>query len=189
MEKDLYFMNVALELAENALKAGEFPVACVLIANDRVVSRGSRTHSAKQERNELDHAEIVAIRKWLKVGSPEKDAPGGVTAYTTLEPCLMCLGALILNGINRIVYALEDVMGGAAGINFSEPFTAAPVIKGPLAKEASHHLYFDYGENIRGGVGRGKALELFLEFFSDPAMDYWEDSLLSRHILSQKKKS
>jgi tRNA(adenine34) deaminase len=185
-EHDLFFMEKALGLAEKALEMGEFPVGCVLVADGRVVAEGARLHTERDVRNELDHAEIMALRSWRENGMPGHDSHGGVTAYITLEPCLMCMGALILNGINRTVYALEDVMGGAAGLDFSRTFTAVPVESGSLAEDGRFHLYAGYDRHITGGVGRNRSLELFRAFFGNPDLDYWKESLLSRHILSEK---
>lgn len=186
--KDDYFMDIALKLAADALEAGQFPVGCILVANNNVVAEGFRHNSRGETSNELDHAEILALKRWIEKGMPGKES-GPVTAYTTLEPCMMCLGALIINGINRVVFAFEDVMGGATGIDFTGPFTASPLTSWkPEGTEFSDRsLYFDYGRNITGGIQRTKALELFRSFFQDPSVDYWNESMLSRYILSQSQ--
>ena len=183
MDKDVFFMKKALELAAESLENGEFPVGCVLVGGETVVAEGNRRKSAGEVSNELDHAEMIALREWAVHGYPYRSQ--GVTAYTTLEPCMMCLGALILNGVRRIVYAFEDVMGGAAGIDFTVPLSAAPVLSGPLSRWAGEHLYLSFGDNITGGVERKASLVLFKRFFSNESNTYWQESLLSRHILSQ----
>ncbi len=180
-EKDRFFMTEAISLARSALDEGEFPVGCVLVAGDRIVGKGARLSSVGPHPNELDHAEILAIREWASQRGEDAKYPV-TTAYITLEPCLMCLGALIINGVDMVIYALEDVMGGAAGIDFSRPLTRIP----PTGKKIplDGHLYFDWGRKIRGGLMRREALALFQEFYSDPSNVYWKDSPLSRYILS-----
>nr|WP_281382948.1 deaminase [Dissulfurirhabdus thermomarina] len=175
MSADRRWMGEALALARQALAAGEFPVGCVLVAGGRVVGRGRRVHTRPGEVNELDHGEMVALRQWLSGGAP--GSGGAVTVYTTLEPCLMCLGALVLNGVRRIVYAYEDVMGGATGLLPRVRSGGGPGAPGPT-------LYTDPPVTITAGVERGPSLSLFRAFFADPANDYWRESPLARYTLS-----
>jgi tRNA(adenine34) deaminase len=181
-------MSRALDLASEALSRGEFPVGCVLVSGDDLVGLGARTHSRAGEQNELDHAEVLAVRDWISRGSPvDVGDPFGLTAYCTLEPCLMCMGALILSGVKRIVFAYEDVMGGAAGIDFSSPLTAGAG-KGRVDSAAlGGRLYFPGAVEIQGGVMRGESLRLFKEFYADPACAYWQDSLLSRYTVEAEE--
>ena len=159
------FMGQALCLAEEALARHEFPVGCVLVEGGEVVAVGRRQNSG--EANEMDHAEIVALRAGLG-RAPALDM-GRVTVYTTMEPCLMCHATLLLNGIRSIVYAYEDVMGGGTSLDLSR---LAP-------------LYRDMSVTVLGGVRRSESLALFQRFFQDPAHGYWRDSLLARHTLAQ----
>jgi tRNA(adenine34) deaminase len=161
-----YFMGLALIQARAALKAGEFPVGCIIVAAGRVVGEGRRTHS-QGAANELDHAEVVALRELL-TRAPEIE-PAGLTVYSTMEPCLMCYATLLLNGVRRIVYAYEDVMGGAAGLNLA---TLAP-------------LYREMRVRVDSGVRRAESLALFKEFFANQANGYWQGSLLAEYTLTQ----
>jgi len=182
-KEDLKWMKQALALGEKALEAGEFPVGCILVSGNSVVGSGARQHSKLGQLNELDHGEIVAIRDWLSRGAARE---GVVSAYCTMEPCLMCLGALILNGVNRIVYAYEDVMGGAAGLDRSEPLTAEWK-KSNSAMDKSilqEHLYCADTIEIVGGVCRRESLALFKKFFQDERNSYWKGSLLARYTLN-----
>lgn len=159
-------MRMALDLAAAALAAGQFPVGCVLTAQDRVVACGSRQASNGPGANELDHAEMMALHQYCR----QSDRPAaGLTAYCTMEPCLMCFAALMLAGVERIVYAYEDVMGGAAGRD-----------RGGLAP-----LYRQRPLSVAAGILRAESLALFKAFFTDPANDYWRDSLLARYTLEQ----
>jgi tRNA(adenine34) deaminase len=169
MEKDRheYFMLLALAEAERALDAGEFPVGCVIADPDRVVATGRRINSVGIP-NEMDHAEIIALRA-LPVGISERDR-GRLTAYSTMEPCLMCFSTLILNGIHTIVYAYEDVMGGGTNV--------------PLRD--MNPLYAAMEITVIPDVLRQKSLDFFVTFFSSPNNLYWCDSLLARYTLAQK---
>ncbi len=160
------FMAAALAEAEQALAAGEFPVGCVLVRDKVILARGRRTNSSLETVNELDHAEIVALRN-LAAGHPGPD-PAGITAYSTMEPCLMCYAALILNGVRTIVYAYEDVLGGATGL---DPATLAP-------------LYRQMAVTVVPGVLRHQSLALFKRFFASPDNLYRQESRLARYTLA-----
>lgn len=166
MNDTTYFMELALRLAEDALHAGEFPVGCVIADGSNVLATGSRTHSSHTGVNEVDHAEIIALKNLAERKNPP-DNNSGLTIYCTLEPCLMCFGAIIISNIKRIVYAFEDVMGGGTGCD-REQMT-------PLYKNAS--------VSVVPGVLREESLALFKSFFSNPANTYWQDSLLADYIL------
>ena len=114
---DTVFMSAALGLAQTALADGEFPVGCVIADDEIEVARGHRTGTAAGSVNEIDHAEINALRR-LSDDMPDIDR-SRLTIYCTMEPCLMCFSAILLSGIGRIVYAYEDVMGGGTGCDRS----------------------------------------------------------------------
>ena len=82
-----HFMQQALEEARQALAENEFPVGCVLVSENKVVARGRRLNTGQQTRNELDHAEIVALRHLVTARADIN--PAGVTAYCTMEPCMI----------------------------------------------------------------------------------------------------
>ena len=104
LEKEIdyrHFMSVALEQAEESLQAGEFPVGCVLIHQYKVVASGRRRGTASGQPNETDHAEIMALKEYYDLeNAPD---PAEMTAFCTMEPCLMCFGALMIAGIGEIV--------------------------------------------------------------------------------------
>lgn len=178
------WMSEALDLATNALSRGDFPVGCVLVSGDMIVGSGIRSHTRPGDINELDHAEVSALRDWIDKGRPLGHGDDtDVTAYCNLEPCLMCLGALILNGIKRIVFAYEDVMGGATGLDFSKPLTSVTGMIDGFLDIKNDNLYVESRIEILGGVKRRESLALFKRFFSDPAQLYWRDSLLYKYTL------
>jgi tRNA(adenine34) deaminase len=161
------FMGEALREARNALIRGDFPVGCVLVYRDRVIARGRRKGTASGRGNELDHAEMVALRHLLRL-KPTRE-PAAITAFCTMEPCLMCFSALMLHGIGAIVYAYEDPMGGGTACQ----------------RERLNPLYRDSRIMVRGGLRREEGLALFKAFFSDPANHYWNDSYLAAYTLKQ----
>lgn len=163
--RDAYFMEIALEEAKTALAAGEFPVGCVIADGARVVAAGGRSGSRGACPNELDHAEIIALRRLQEAGYTGNRRD--LTLYSTMEPCLMCFGAIILNNISRIVYAYEDVMGGGTECWLAD---LPP-------------LYADADITVIPDVMRAESLELFRAFFSDAGQIYWQDSLLAQYTL------
>jgi len=164
---DTFFMGKALEQAHQALDTGEFPVGCVMAYEDRVLVTGSRRHSTTEQRNELDHAEILALRRLVDMGGSIQREK--VAVFSTLEPCLMCYSALIVNGIRRIVYAYEDVLGGGTKLD----------LKGLTP------FYQDMEIEVVRGIGRQQSLGLFRKFFSNPQNDYLRGSVLAKHTLGE----
>jgi tRNA(adenine34) deaminase len=164
---DETFMGEALSLAEDALAAGEFPVGCVFVHDNRVVARGTRVGSAGAGINEIDHAEIMALREFYRL--PSAPDPKDISAYCTLEPCLMCFAALVIAGIGRIVYAYEDAMGGGTDCQLE---TLSPYYRDRRPLVVPHTL-------------REESLKLFQTFFQNPETDYLKDSHLATYTLSQ----
>jgi tRNA(adenine34) deaminase len=163
---DIYMREALLE-AREALVAGEFPVGCVMVHEEKIISRGRRINSRYPDENELDHAEIMALRK-LFVKHPDIER-SQIVVYSTMEPCLMCYVTLILNGFRSIVYAYEDIMGGGTSLDTTE---LAP-------------LYREMSITITPRVLRKDSLELFRTFFADQNNSYWQDSPLASYTLAQ----
>jgi tRNA(adenine34) deaminase len=166
-KKDEHFMNLALKEAKNALSFGEFPVGCVMVLEDQVLASGFRQSSFGCNTNELDHAEIVTLRKLSSLN--DFDDYGHIRVYCTMEPCLMCYAALILSGIRRIVWAYEDIMGGGTRCDLS---MLPP-------------LYATSRVSVGPYVLRQESLEIFKRFFSNPHNQYWKESLLAEYTLKQ----
>jgi tRNA(adenine34) deaminase len=162
------WMGEALALAEQALAKNEFPVGCVITCDGRVVARGERTHTRRAVPSEIDHAEILALKNLERL-DPALDR-GRMTLYSTLEPCLMCLGAVLISGIGTLVYAYEDAMGGGTTCD----------------RSTLPHLYRSSKLNIIAGVGRQESLKLFQEYFRRPDVTYWRDSVLAHYTLAQE---
>ena len=161
-----FFMDKALTLAQNALAHGEFPVGCVMVADNNIVSDGTRHHSRGQV-NETDHAEIIALRRLLRERTDID--PTTITVYSTLEPCLMCFSTMLINNISSFVYAYEDAMGGGTSLQLQH---LPP-------------LYQAMRPTIIAHIQRQQSLELFQQFFRSPSTTYLADTLLANYTLSQ----
>jgi len=109
MEMDIYFMREALREAEKARLKQEVPVGAVLVREGRIVARG---HNLRESRgNPLAHAEILVLEKAARrLGGWRLEE---TTLYVTLEPCLMCVGALVAARVRRLVYGASDPKVGA----------------------------------------------------------------------------
>lgn len=163
------FMRLALQQAQQALANNEFPVGAVIVAGDEPVAFGRRANSRSATANELDHAEIVALRDLL-ARRPDI-ARDTLTVYSTMEPCLMCYSTMLLNGIRTFVYGYEDAMGGGTGLQLAH---LTPLYQ---AMETEVH--------ILPHVLRQESLDLFKTFFTTAENNYWQNSLLADYTLAQ----
>ena len=111
VKDDDYWMGLALREARKAEDRSEVPIGAILVRDGVVVGRGYNLREGKQDPSA--HAELIAIRKAAKkIGNWRLT---GTTLYVTLEPCLMCMGLIILARIERVVFGCFDLKGGAAG--------------------------------------------------------------------------
>ena len=109
MRNDEYYMNIALKEAMKAYKEDEVPVGCVIVKDDKIIARG---HNQKEKKNNaILHAEIVTLTKAQKKLNDWH--LNDCTLYVTLEPCLMCTGAIIQTRIKKVVFGALDPKGGA----------------------------------------------------------------------------
>ncbi|MBQ9124094.1 MAG: tRNA adenosine(34) deaminase TadA [Acholeplasmatales bacterium] len=109
MKDNIYYMKEALKEAKKSLLTGDVPVGCVIVYDDKIIARGHNKREDKQQ--SLAHAEIVAINKACKkLGSWRLE---DCTMYITLEPCVMCSGAIIQSRIPRVIYGAYDYRFGA----------------------------------------------------------------------------
>ncbi|WP_267313766.1 nucleoside deaminase [Desulfosediminicola flagellatus] len=159
-------MSIALEQAADALREGEFPVGCVIVAGNTILATGKRANSAI-EFSEIDHGEIIALRNLQKT-HPDIDR-SSVTIYTTMEPCLMCFSTLLVNNITKMVYAYEDVMGGGTNL--------------PIRQLSP--LYASLEISVTKHIMRQESLRLFQAFFGSASNDYLKGTLLAEYTLQQ----
>ena len=108
------FMRQALALAEEAQGAGEVPVGAVVVLGDEVVGRGRNSPIAQND--PTAHAEMLAIREaCARIGNYRLE---GATIYSTLEPCVMCAGALVAARVATLVFATRDLRFGGVRSKF-----------------------------------------------------------------------
>ena len=139
------WMDEALFEAERAAEAGEVPVGAVIVQAGRVVGRGHNRTEALQD--PTAHAEIIAITAAAdSLGSWRLE---NTTLYVTLEPCVMCLGAIFNARVPRLVFGTHDPKRGAVGsvVDLSEN------------ELLNHHL------EVEHGVQRDRAARLLTHFF------------------------
>jgi len=139
MENVFHWMELALSEAKLAYDADEVPVGAVLVReNTLILADHNRTNELQ---NPLAHAEMLILSK---IQSTEKYL-GDYTLYVTLEPCLMCSGAIILSRLGRLVYGCSDpktgVVGSVYNVLTDKHFNHHPeILSGILADECGYLL-------------------------------------------------
>src|SRR6187402_425730 len=140
------FMRMALDLAAQAAAAGEVPVGAVVVREGEVIARGYNRPVTSND--PTAHAEIVALREAAaKLGNYRLP---GCDLYVTLEPCAMCVGAMVHARIARIVYGARDPKTGACG----------SIVDLPAIGRWNHHGVFT------GGVLEAECGRLLKDFFA-----------------------
>ena len=145
MNKDEKWMKIALEEAIKAEKEGEVPVGAILVKDDKLIAKAHNQPILKNDATA--HAEIQLIRLGGK--KLQNYRLNGSMVYVTLEPCLMCLSAMMHARISRIVYGAHDKKTGAYG--FGENLIAAN--------------FFNHKIDLVGGVLENKCSDLLTQFF------------------------
>ena len=110
-ELDERFMRAARAEAKVAASVGEVPVGAVVVRNGEIIGAG--LNRCVQDADPTAHAEIVAIRAAAQ--TERNYRLNGTTVYVTLEPCAMCVGAMIQARVSRVVFGAYDEKAGAAG--------------------------------------------------------------------------
>lgn len=108
---DIEYMQVALQLAQEAAAAGEVPVGAVIVKNDKIIGRGYNAPITTHDPSA--HAEIRAMRDAAQHLGNYRLV--GCTLYVTLEPCAMCTGAIQHARIAKVIYGASDLKTGACG--------------------------------------------------------------------------
>ena len=149
MNKDEKYMNLAIKEAQKAELIDEVPIGCIIVKNDKVIARGFNHRESK--RLVISHAEIEAINKAnKKLGAWRLE---DCDIYITLEPCIMCAGAIIQARFKRVVYGAKDYKGGAFGssINVMEAqnINHHPEIVGGILEQECSTLLSNYFKKKR----------------------------------------
>lgn len=142
-------MRIALEEAARAPAIGEVPIAAVVVRGDQVLAQAHNYRELWQD--PTAHAEVIAIRSAATaLGSWRLT---DTTLYVTVEPCTMCIGAIILARISRVVFAAWDPKAGACGSVFdltSEPKLNHQVaVTGGVLEEESQALIQQFFKQLR----------------------------------------
>jgi len=141
MDDDIQFMRIALEEARLALEKGEIPIGAVVVCADRILSRAHNSPISLHDPSA--HAEILAIRKAAeRIGNYRLI---GTTLYVTLEPCIMCAGAIIQARISRVIFGAYDPKSGGVSslyaiLNDQRLNHIVDVVGGILEEECSQIL-------------------------------------------------
>ena len=149
--QDLMFMRMALEEAARAAAAGEVPIAALIVQDSRVLAQAHNCRELWQD--PTAHAEVIAIRAAATAIGTWRLT--GTTLYVTVEPCAMCIGAIILARISRVVFGAWDPKAGACGSVFD--FTNEPrlnhrvEILGGLLEQESQALIQQFFRELRTG--------------------------------------
>ena len=138
---DEQYMKQALKEAQRAFDEDEVPVGAIVVMNDRIIAKGY--NQVEKLTDSTAHAEIITLTAAFNfLGS--KYLPDA-TLYVTVQPCLMCSGALYWSKIGRIVYGAEDEKNGykkVAGI--TSPFHPKTIIAGGILKDECAQLMKDF---------------------------------------------
>ena len=142
---DAAAMDLALGEAKDAADEGEVPVGAIIVADGKVIARAHNQPIAM--RDPAAHAEILALRAAARLLDSYRLT--GTTLYVTLEPCLMCVGAIVHARVARVVYGARDPKAGAFGSVFD------------LGRDGrlNHQL------EVYGGIRADECATLLREFF------------------------
>lgn len=110
-----FFMTKAIELAEQAYKKDEVPVGAVVVKENKVIGKGY--NQIESLGDATAHAEMIALSAAYETNGSKY--LHGATLYVSLEPCVMCAGALIWSKIDRLVFGASDSKSGACGSLFN----------------------------------------------------------------------
>lgn len=134
------FMTLALSNAKKAAEAGEVPVGAVIVKDGKVIAQGR--NSTEKNKSPLCHAELIAVNEAL--GKLGKKYLTDCTLYVTLEPCPMCMGALLHCKIGGVVFGAFDEKTGSvttrAELTEMEYFRTPKIIGGYMAEESKKLL-------------------------------------------------
>ncbi len=144
--EDIAYMRMALDEARNAAECGEVPIGAVLVVGQSILSCGRNQRENLQD--PTAHAEMIALR--AAAAELQTWRLLEATLYVTMEPCAMCIGAIILARVKRVVFGVHDPKAGACGSIFNIP----------LDPRLNHHV------EVVGGILQEESRQLLQDFFS-----------------------
>lgn len=146
MNEQEKFMELALKEAEKAKQKNEVPIGAIIVKDGKVIARGHNLRESKQ--NSLNHAEIIAIDKACK--KMNNFRLQDCDLYVTVEPCLMCSGAIVQSRIRKVYFGTRDEKYGAV----TSAFKAFDV-------KANHKVEFEEG------ICKNECENIMKEFFKE----------------------
>jgi tRNA(adenine34) deaminase len=138
-------MEFALEEAKKSVKHNDIPIGCIIIIDNEIITK---THNMVEKlKNSNAHAEVLSIKKAMRILGEKYLTEA--TLYSTLEPCPMCAGAIVLAKIKRVVFGAYDLNAGACGSVFN----------------LLHSKHLNHRVEVISGVMQNECSELISNFF------------------------
>lgn len=142
---DKYFIQEALKEAEKAMAKGEVPIGAVAVLNDKIIAR--RHNEAEERLDPTAHAEILVLKdafelsndKWLY----------GLHLYVTLEPCMMCYGAMFLYRIEKLIFGAHSNTCSREGDKLSQNLNHKIKIEGGILKNECSEILSEFFTGLR----------------------------------------
>lgn len=149
LQDELHYMEAAYREAQKAAKKGEAPIGAVIVKDGKIIAKGHNLREKKQ--NVLRHAEIDCLSKACKKLKSWRLCD--CILYVTLEPCIMCAGAITQARIQAVVFGAYDPKAGAAG-SITDVFSIPAlnhhvIVKGGIMKEKCGKLLTDFFKKLR----------------------------------------
>ena len=142
-------MKEAIKEAKKAELIDEVPIGCVIVKDDKVIARGHNVRESKK--TPLGHAEIIAIDKASKKLGAWRLQDCDI--YITLEPCIMCAGAIIQSRIRHIYFGAKDFKGGALGSSINvldaKDINHHPEVTSSVLEEECSNIISEYFKRKR----------------------------------------
>jgi tRNA(adenine34) deaminase len=140
MHSHEYYMQQAIKLAQQAFDSGEVPVGALVIANDTIIAKAY--NQVELLNDSTAHAEVLALTAaYAALGSKYLTE---ATLYVTLEPCIMCAGALYWGKVNNIVFGAYDAKHGASSLTHASPYHPKATVIGGICEVQCSQLMKDF---------------------------------------------
>jgi tRNA(adenine34) deaminase len=143
---DEYFMMLAIKEAKKAFADGEIPIGAIVVMNEKIIARG---HNMTERLNDpTAHAEMIALTSAFNSLGSKYLLEASI--YITIEPCLMCSGALYWSKIKKVIYGAEDEkIGYKKTVGGNWPFHPKTELMHGILKEDCARLMIDFFKNKR----------------------------------------
>lgn len=165
-KEDKKYLDIVIEEAEKSYKLGNYPVGACLVIDGKLIGRGGNRITSNK--SYLYHAEMgLIVENSEKIYEGHEDDKF-ITLYTSLEPCIQCLGASVTNRIDKIVYLVKDPNGGACD----------------LEHDKIGDFYHDHWPEIVYAPMSKKPLDLMIKYFKGEIQkgnDKWPKKMLGMY--------